>query len=76
MYFSYLSNSYMLSSTVLAAIGTVIMIWILEKIWSMVAGAVTIDDRAEEALNKMVQDSSLPRGLLKPRRSLKNMPID
>ena len=66
----------MLSSTVLAAIGTVIMIWILEKIWSMVAGAVTIDDRAEEALNKMVQDSSLPRGLLKPRRSLKNMPID
>ena len=64
-------------SIVCAAIGTVLAIFLLEKLWAAINGFVPINQMAEEALDKMYEDSDMPRwGLNKPKQFVEKMISD
>ena len=61
---------------VLAAIGTVMGIFVLEWFWSTVNKMVPINDMAEDAVDKMYQSSGMPVMLRKQSTIPNKMIID
>ena len=61
---------------VLAAIGTVMGIFVLEWLWSSINKMVPINDIAEDAVDKMYQSSGMPVMLRKKSTIPNKMVID
>ena len=66
-----LINSSIILFLVLAAIGTVLGIFILEKMWSLFNKMIPINDLAEDAIDNMYGESGMPV-MLKTKPNIRN----
>ena len=57
--------------SVCAAIGTVLGIFLLEKLWSAINQMVPINDMAEDAIDTMYRETGMPV-MLKSKPTIKN----
>ena len=56
---------------VCAAIGTVLAIFLLEKLWSAINQMVPINDMAEDAIDSLYRETGMPV-MLKSKPTIKN----